>query len=240
MKLRHLDLFSGIMGFSLGLERTGKYETVGFCEIDPYPQALIKEKKPNVPLWPDITKLNDYSERALTSLRAGSRAKTSARQAKVLGFSMTAPPERPQPVQDCFGKWLRPFAWLDLDTGLWKTWQRSFLTDWETFLGPWPPAGIMQNGIAWEREPLAHPTIAPEHTFLPTPGAQEGRGSSRKRYKGSQNFRGAKMSEALRLCERDQIYTHPSFAEAVMGLPIGFTELETATHHASSENSQED
>ena len=32
-KLRVLDLFSGIGGFSLGLERTGGFETVAFCEI---------------------------------------------------------------------------------------------------------------------------------------------------------------------------------------------------------------
>ena len=33
-KLKVLDLFSGIGGFSLGLERTGGFETVAFCEID--------------------------------------------------------------------------------------------------------------------------------------------------------------------------------------------------------------
>lgn len=33
--LKVLDLFSGIGGFSLGLERTGGFETVAFCEIDP-------------------------------------------------------------------------------------------------------------------------------------------------------------------------------------------------------------
>ena len=34
--LRVLDLFSGIGGFSLGLERTGGFRTVAFCEIEPY------------------------------------------------------------------------------------------------------------------------------------------------------------------------------------------------------------
>ena len=29
-KLKVLDLFSGLGGFSLGLERTGKYKTVAF------------------------------------------------------------------------------------------------------------------------------------------------------------------------------------------------------------------
>ena len=35
-KLRLLDLFSGIGGFSLGLERSGGFETVAFCEIEPF------------------------------------------------------------------------------------------------------------------------------------------------------------------------------------------------------------
>ncbi len=34
MKLRHLDLFSGIGGFSLGLERTGGFQTEAFCDSD--------------------------------------------------------------------------------------------------------------------------------------------------------------------------------------------------------------
>ena len=35
-KLKVLDLFSGIGGFSLGLERTGGFETVAFCEIEKF------------------------------------------------------------------------------------------------------------------------------------------------------------------------------------------------------------
>ncbi|MGE5566202.1 MAG: DNA cytosine methyltransferase [Parcubacteria group bacterium] len=36
MKLRLLDLFSGIGAYSLGLERTGGFEPVAFCEINTY------------------------------------------------------------------------------------------------------------------------------------------------------------------------------------------------------------
>lgn len=60
---------------------------------------------------------------------------------------------------------------------------------------------------------------------LPTPGANEHKGSSRKRYKGSQHFRGAKTSEALRNCEADPVYLNPQFEEMMMGFPIGWTEL---------------
>ncbi|WP_281932441.1 DNA cytosine methyltransferase [Roseibium album] len=40
-KLRVLDLFSGIGGFSLGLERTGGFETVAFCEIEPRTTRVV-------------------------------------------------------------------------------------------------------------------------------------------------------------------------------------------------------
>jgi DNA (cytosine-5)-methyltransferase 1 len=57
MMLRVLDLFSGIGGFSLGLERTGGFETVAFCEIEAYPRAVLKKHWPNVPIYEDVRTL---------------------------------------------------------------------------------------------------------------------------------------------------------------------------------------
>jgi DNA (cytosine-5)-methyltransferase 1 len=54
MKL--LDLFSGIGGFSLGLERAG-FKTVAFCEIEPFCQAVLRKHWPNVPVYTDIREL---------------------------------------------------------------------------------------------------------------------------------------------------------------------------------------
>ena len=56
-KLRVLDLFSGIGGFSLGLEWTGGFETVAFCEIEKYPQEVLKKNFPGVPIYDDIKEL---------------------------------------------------------------------------------------------------------------------------------------------------------------------------------------
>jgi DNA (cytosine-5)-methyltransferase 1 len=51
-----LDLFSGIGGFSLGLERAGM-KTVAFCEIEPYCRAVLKKHWPDVPCYDDVRKL---------------------------------------------------------------------------------------------------------------------------------------------------------------------------------------
>jgi DNA (cytosine-5)-methyltransferase 1 len=56
-KLRILDLFSGIGGFSLGLERTGGFETAAFCEIEPFPRRVLAKHWPGVPIHMDVRKL---------------------------------------------------------------------------------------------------------------------------------------------------------------------------------------
>jgi DNA (cytosine-5)-methyltransferase 1 len=52
-----LDLFSGIGGFSLGLERSGGFKTVAFCEIDPFCRRVLKKHWPEVPQYDDVRTL---------------------------------------------------------------------------------------------------------------------------------------------------------------------------------------
>ena len=53
-KLRVLDLFSGIGGFSLGLHSTGIFDTVKFVEIDKFCQKVLNKNFPGIPIEEDI------------------------------------------------------------------------------------------------------------------------------------------------------------------------------------------
>jgi DNA (cytosine-5)-methyltransferase 1 len=53
-KLKVLDLFSGIGGFSLGLESTGFFETIAFVEKDEFCQKVLKKNFNNIPIEGDI------------------------------------------------------------------------------------------------------------------------------------------------------------------------------------------
>jgi DNA (cytosine-5)-methyltransferase 1 len=56
--MKVLDLFSGIGGFSLGLERAGM-ETVAFCEFDKHAQKVLKKHWPDVPVYDDVRELTN-------------------------------------------------------------------------------------------------------------------------------------------------------------------------------------
>jgi DNA (cytosine-5)-methyltransferase 1 len=58
VKFRILSLFAGIGGFDLGLERTGGFKTVAFCEIDPFCQKVLAKNWPHVPCYADVRELS--------------------------------------------------------------------------------------------------------------------------------------------------------------------------------------
>jgi hypothetical protein len=57
--MKVLDLFSGIGGFSLGLERAGM-TTVAFCDIEKFPQQVLRKHWPQTPIHADIRTMEAF------------------------------------------------------------------------------------------------------------------------------------------------------------------------------------
>ena len=68
--MKVLDLFSGIGGFSLGLERAGM-ETVAFCEFDKHAQKVLKKHWPDVPIFEDVRALDGSQFRGAVDVVCG-------------------------------------------------------------------------------------------------------------------------------------------------------------------------
>ena len=68
--MKVLDLFSGIGGFSLGLERAG-FETVAFCEIEDYPRKVLAKHWPDIPIHRDIRELDGEQYRGTVDVVCG-------------------------------------------------------------------------------------------------------------------------------------------------------------------------
>ena len=66
----HLDLFSGIGGFALAARWAG-FKTIGFCDNEPYAQAVLKKHWPDVPIHGDIKTLDGTAYRGITILTGG-------------------------------------------------------------------------------------------------------------------------------------------------------------------------
>lgn len=65
--LKSLDLFSGTGGFALAAERAG-IETAAFCEIEKFPQSVLKYRYPDIPLIDDVRKLTKETFKSATGL----------------------------------------------------------------------------------------------------------------------------------------------------------------------------
>ena len=57
--MKVLDLFSGIGGFSLGLESTGFFETVAFCEKDDFCKKVLQKHWGDIKIYDDIRSIDD-------------------------------------------------------------------------------------------------------------------------------------------------------------------------------------
>ena len=175
---------------------------------------------------------DDLGEAALMSFLEDFPAKTSQPQEKELALTASDHP--------CGSTWRELSVKFDRNTSSWKThlclWDED-LPEYSVTLPKW---GMMQGGALWERDTSAGGIYETDSGWwLPTICANESKGSGRSRWRGSQEFRGAKMSEGLRTCEEDPIYLSPLFGEAAMGFPTTWTGLQPLATHSVHKWQQE-
>ena len=64
--LNHVDLCSGIGGFSLGFEWAGLSRPILFCDIEPWSRQILKKHWPDVPIAEDVKELANDPDRFIS------------------------------------------------------------------------------------------------------------------------------------------------------------------------------
>lgn len=138
----------------------------------------------------------------------------------------------------CGGKCSESFAKFDQDSSLWKTHQVCWIEGWETFSDRWPRAGMIRDGIAFQRAPLVQTTyetefiswrqigrpklwMGPEKSgYYPTPRAVDNGQIKTTRTDKRNKTASPTLSEIL--AERGGMKA--STLEWMMGWPIGWSD----------------
>jgi hypothetical protein len=155
-------------------------------------------------------------EDLLTLYLEDSRARTSQQREKAMGLT--------GPDQECGSKWQGSFVKYDQDSSLWRTHQCSFLGDLEPFSEIWPQWGLMRNGECWEQT-LSEPLInAKESGLLPTPLADDWKGGTTTVHSKTGRARTDQLRHWCKI-KFGLTYPIPEHSEAMMGYPVGWTDL---------------
>jgi hypothetical protein len=158
----------------------------------------------------------DRGEALLMSYLEGFRAKTFQSQEKDR--------ELMEKGQECGEKWQGSFVKFDPDTHSWKTHQHSLVKGLELFSETWPQWGLMQDGECWEQtlsEPL---TGAKESGLLPTPLADDWKGGTTSVHSKTGRSRDDQLRHWVKI-HYGLTYPIPEHSEAMMGWPLGWTDL---------------
>lgn len=252
--MRVLDLFSGIGGFSLGLEAAGM-KTIAFCEKEPFCRKVLKKHWPEIPCYEDIKTLDGSQFHGTADIVCGGYpcqpfSVAGKRQAEEDERHLW--PEMLRIIQGVRPRWViaenvAGHIELGFDEVAASLESEGF-TVWP-FVIPacavdaphrrdriWIVAHAKQSGRGngaecdergqWQSR--THPDDAIPLRTSTNDGGEREQGIVEKAFQGFGGF-----SWGLRTTLEDPIYLNPSFAELVMGYPKDYTLLEIPSSQQS-------
>ena len=222
--MKVLDLFSGIGGFALGLEAAG-FETVAFCEIDPYAQKVLKKNWPGVPIYEDVRRIT--ADR-LVSDGIGVDVITGGfpcQDISVAGHRAGITAERSGLWSECarlLGDIRPSYAIFENVTNLLNGGGGIGLSE---FYGTFPRSGMMRSGTVYQLPRLA-PTITEIGSGLwHTPKASDYKSvTSNMDYHRKRTDK--ELSCQVAISENSALPMNPVWVEWLMGFPLGHTDLD--------------
>jgi hypothetical protein len=136
--------------------------------------------------------------------------------------------EAAQPTLDTCGQQCStPFAYYDLDTRLWKTYEVISLWGSIKFSETWPASGLMQSGKSYQQPRLVRHTKETGYSLWPTPTASSwGSTGHRAMLQTKVNNGTISESDKQQMTSGNGGKLNPTWVEWLMGFPIGWTDLE--------------
>lgn len=115
------------------------------------------------------------------------------------------------------------FAWYDLNSSCWRTFQVSLFTNMcDEFTGTWPKAGIVLNGVAYRRQKWEQTIAEIGGGLWPTPQSRDWKGKSQRGNHGNE-------TDCLPNAVGGQL--NPTWIDWLMGFPLGWSGLKPLAMH---------
>ena len=219
--MKVLDLFSGIGGFSLGLERAGM-ETIAFCEIEKYCQEVLKKHWKGVPIYEDIKKFDARELRGAVDVVCGGfpcqDLSVAGNQAGFDGERSSLYSEMLRVIGECLPR----YAIFENVTGLTSgdngRWFARFLYDLAAigYNAEWHCISASYIGAPHHRDRvwiIAYPNNNGQAAAKERQGLQEGNGGDKKGKESASKFEGLLGERVFtntndERCERKPKITH--------------------------------
>lgn len=144
--------------------------------------------------------------------------------------------ESMESVQDCGVSMSESFASYDRNSSSWRTSQRSLFGGLVEFSETWPKSGLMRSGTVYRRVSLELLIGGKDCSFLPTPQHSDGKkwyvvkrlSAMRRIRDGRQEMLIHKVARLKGYPDWKRYVANPRFWEAVMGFPVGWTDLDAS------------